>query len=508
MKKLLIAGLLALFPSLAWGQCTGIFPANTLCGNLSGSPGPPAAFSASSSLTGPGSAAVNDLVLWANVGGTQLKDGTGQTIPGTYTWSGAATFNAAATFTSSLTATGLITLADLASLGANTVIGSVAGGTPIALSQAQLMTMLSYTIPLTNGVARSVISKLQETPSITDFGAKCDGSTDDTTAITNAIAAVPSGSSLLIPAASCKVSGGFTITKPVVIQGIGPASTIIGTLGAGVDLFHVFPNGVSLHKVWFQDLTIAITGGKNAINFDSTQAASSFIAESGARRVNTLGSASLAGASISVIGSGLTSYPFDLSFEDNELTSGTGTALTAAAMYFNNAGDTLRVVNGEITGTGYGLFLAQVAGAGNFIMSGGMNFTACGGIFVSGSIFPVFRDMELEIAPSCVDTGFTGFAILVSSANAFSPTFDSDNITLDAGATGYSGAISINTATDARMTNLKVVNAITGSTTGITTAAGSTGATYGPSVLATGFTVNYSDSGTSTTHVSTAAGHP
>lgn len=43
MKKLLIALAFLLAPSLAFAQCNGVFPASTICGNLSGSPEPPSA---------------------------------------------------------------------------------------------------------------------------------------------------------------------------------------------------------------------------------------------------------------------------------------------------------------------------------------------------------------------------------------------------------------------------------------------------------------------------------
>lgn len=74
MKKLLLALALFLAPSLAFGQCNGQFPANTLCGNLTGSPAAPRAFSASGTVVGPGSSTIDDIATWANTGGTQLKD--------------------------------------------------------------------------------------------------------------------------------------------------------------------------------------------------------------------------------------------------------------------------------------------------------------------------------------------------------------------------------------------------------------------------------------------------
>lgn len=66
----------------SWAQCNGIFPAKTLCGNLSGSPQPPAAFSSAGSVVGPGSSTQNDLATWANSTGTQLSDTTPQQFLG------------------------------------------------------------------------------------------------------------------------------------------------------------------------------------------------------------------------------------------------------------------------------------------------------------------------------------------------------------------------------------------------------------------------------------------
>lgn len=43
MKKLLLILILALAPSLVWGQCSGVFPANTVCGNSTASSATPSA---------------------------------------------------------------------------------------------------------------------------------------------------------------------------------------------------------------------------------------------------------------------------------------------------------------------------------------------------------------------------------------------------------------------------------------------------------------------------------
>jgi hypothetical protein len=98
MKKLLLALGFLLWSSAAFAQCTGVFPPNSLCGNLTGSPAPPSQFSASGTIVGPVSSTLNGLSLWANTLGTQLKDGAGQTVAGAYTWSGAQTYSATNTY--------------------------------------------------------------------------------------------------------------------------------------------------------------------------------------------------------------------------------------------------------------------------------------------------------------------------------------------------------------------------------------------------------------------------
>ena len=81
MKKLLLALALLLIPTAASAQCTGVFPANTFCGNNTGSPKPPGPISASSTITGPATSAVGDLALWNNLTGSSLKD----QAPGAFT---------------------------------------------------------------------------------------------------------------------------------------------------------------------------------------------------------------------------------------------------------------------------------------------------------------------------------------------------------------------------------------------------------------------------------------
>src|SRR5690242_16318941 len=138
MKKFLLAFFALLWLSSiplllpltpVFGQCTGVFPSNTLCGNLSGSPQPPAAFPAAGTVVGPASSTSGDIAIWGNTGGTQLRD----------------------------------------------------GGTSVT--------------SLTNNITSNTIA-MSGVVNVTSYGAKCDGDTDDTTAVSVAIAtATASGNS-------------------------------------------------------------------------------------------------------------------------------------------------------------------------------------------------------------------------------------------------------------------------------------------------------------------------
>lgn len=102
IKKLALALGLCLWSSLSWAQCTGVFPANTLCGNLTGAARPPGAFTASGTIVGPGSSTQAGLPIWANTLGTQLTDAatSASSIAGNYTWAGTQTYSALNTFNS------------------------------------------------------------------------------------------------------------------------------------------------------------------------------------------------------------------------------------------------------------------------------------------------------------------------------------------------------------------------------------------------------------------------
>ena len=77
--------------------------------------------------------------------------------------------------------------------------------------------------------------QLFDNPTLTDFGGACDGSTDNTAALTAAIAAAPT--LLVIPTGTCVFASSIAVpaTMALAIQGvIAPASTRIFTINGGV----------------------------------------------------------------------------------------------------------------------------------------------------------------------------------------------------------------------------------------------------------------------------------
>lgn len=96
----------------------------------------------------------------------------------------------------------------------------------LAVSARTNPSQLKYTAGATGAAQRDVSDKLSDVVSVKDFGAKGDGTTDDTAAFASAIAGLPAtGGTLLAPAGTYLTN--FTIAKPhVVIRGDGRRSTL------------------------------------------------------------------------------------------------------------------------------------------------------------------------------------------------------------------------------------------------------------------------------------------
>ena len=92
MRKLLLALALLLIPAAAQAQCNGVFPANTLCGNLTANPKTPGPVAAGGSVVvGPVSSTVGHFATWNNTLGTLLADYN--LFGGANTWTGNNTYS-------------------------------------------------------------------------------------------------------------------------------------------------------------------------------------------------------------------------------------------------------------------------------------------------------------------------------------------------------------------------------------------------------------------------------
>ena len=125
-----------------------------------------------------------------------------------------------------------------------------------------------------------------ELVSVKDYGAKCDGSTDDTTAIQACLSGAPEGSYVYFPS-TCLISNELTVTRKLTLQGTGtgkatlkktasfpdvPALTIgDGTNGlSGVSLFDFFINGNKAAGAQGSGLKLQKLGSFNLTNFRCT----------------------------------------------------------------------------------------------------------------------------------------------------------------------------------------------------------------------------------------------
>jgi hypothetical protein len=138
--------------------------------------------------------------------------------------------------------TASVTLAKMADLSARVVIGRTTGsGVPEAISPDNLKVVAT-----SSTTERTLASRFAETWNVKDFGAIGDGTTDDTSAITAALAAMPGTNAigdytavpnpiLFFPAGIYKVSSRILVTKgSTCIRGAGQFSTTIKYVGSAI----------------------------------------------------------------------------------------------------------------------------------------------------------------------------------------------------------------------------------------------------------------------------------
>ena len=122
----------------------------------------------------------------------------------------------------------------------------------ISNSAAIVSTKLSNTTDGTSAVARTVQSKLNDSINVRDFGALCDGGTDDTAAFTAAITYLTSlfGGQLNVPNANCVITS-ITIPDRITISGDNQGRSNIYTKSATADVFNVTGGNVTIENLQF-----------------------------------------------------------------------------------------------------------------------------------------------------------------------------------------------------------------------------------------------------------------
>lgn len=249
MKKLLLALAILLLPSAAIAQCNGVFPNNTICGNISGAGNLPRPVP-NSALTGvPGG--TNGQIQYNNASNF-----------GGFTASGDFTIN---------TATGAGTVNKINGVPVNPA-GSVTGdilqynGTTYVHTAINAICTLS---PTTCGTIFGYLSPLW-------YGAVCDGTTNDTTALQAAVTAA-AGKVLLIPSsAGCVTHTTLQLSSNTVIKGTGrDTASIIGTTTGANPIFYM--PGTS--NVTIQDL--ACTGTDSATSWTASNYGCAWVTAAG-----------------------------------------------------------------------------------------------------------------------------------------------------------------------------------------------------------------------------------
>jgi len=132
---------------------------------------------------------------------------------------------------------------------------------------------ITYLAPASSSVPQTLTSKLSNIVSVTDFGAKGDGVTNDTAAIQAAINAAPSGSTLLFP---CRAAGGdYLITSPLIFNG-KTRMTIEGVTNSGYSCDISFSATSSYNSVvnlvgaWYLSFENIVIDSANASNVPQT----------------------------------------------------------------------------------------------------------------------------------------------------------------------------------------------------------------------------------------------
>ena len=240
------------------------------------------------------------------------------------------------------------------------------------------------------------------------YNAKCDGSTDDTSAINAAFSGVPPGTTVNVPL-NCYHTGTITIPQSIKVVGVGwPTTANAGHLVAASSISTSIPcvqvygnNTGGINGLVLQDLVITSASGLPCsygllLNATSTSDGSNAINNAilhhvyvGPFKVGALE------ALFSTYADGV----FNLTVDGSSQFYGTS-GQTGATVWCNQCGDNIVFRDVQIQGPNVGLEIAQLAGTANLLVDH-VTDTACAPVHISSARQPIFIGGQYEPASGC-----------------------------------------------------------------------------------------------------------
>lgn len=275
-------------------------------------------------------------------------------------------------------------------IGGGAQNGWIDNGTTVSTTRNASITGTLFVGPTVVDPVKGITSPSLETD-IRTCGAKGDNSTDDTSAINTCVAAMPFKSTLTVSPGRYVLKGSSTqlllFTKAISIRGQGPDSIFIvdSSVPNTTDVIrYQSQTGVDMRDVQISGITISPNSGapgKCGIQLDSTLAP---IAKLHIHHVNIAQLGGNKAICNTDIGNG---YLFTSKFSDNFLQGG---------LTLLNVGDSIWITNNVISGTGIGVDIGQVSGAGSLDISENNITTNSGAIKLRTAQRPVIRHNNIE----------------------------------------------------------------------------------------------------------------
>jgi Pectate lyase superfamily protein len=201
-----------------------------------------------------------------------------------------------------------------------------------------------------DGQFNNLSAKSTSLPNWTDplaYGAKCDGITNDTTPLQQAIDATPAGGTVYFPQGNfCLVTSTLTISKAIKLLGSGWSSGLLvgASLGSSADVIHVHSASSPIVGMVMEDFAIATEGGtpgRYGVYLDGATGANSI----SGFRINHVQIRQLGNAGIATNGPTPPTY-------DGIFVSNLSDSSIAGGLNLQHAGDSLTITGNVFSGTG------------------------------------------------------------------------------------------------------------------------------------------------------------